>query len=276
MLRTNPQWVGLWALVACACAGRTLAFDGDGSIDTEGSTGGEDGGTQGPAGRDDLGPDDTDDGPGPDDEPRCEPVDDPFADGPGACDLYFEEPAPPADAPSVPVEVINLRDRPIALFDSACHGALFRISGQAEGGTLLYPAPCQDTQWCSELDPDGPGSTCDLDCPIPLPVFLPPGGSVVLSWNAWVLLEVALPPECDPTGTSPPVCGVPTHAVPGRYRFKAQAATAWACEPGAQCSCTLARGQTWCHLDAPITPGNVLEAAVQTEEPCMPVRILFH
>lgn len=246
---------------------------------TGASTGGSDGfppdtgadsesGTSGPETEPDPG---TDTG-----EPECAPAEDPFANGAAECGTYFRPFEADPGAPGIAIEIVNRRDRPIALFDDGCSGALFRVDGEAAGGPLEYPSECGQPLACADANPDGPGAPpCDLDCEIPRPVFLPAGGSVTLDWDAVLTMRLEVPEACLAPGEESFSCAWQTHAVPGAYMLSARAATAWACEPGATCSCEPPGSRGWCHLDAPITPGNVIQVSVETSEPCDTIRLEF-
>ncbi len=158
------------------------------------------------------------------------------------CDDYA------AHEPGADIEVgfINNRNEAvIVLGGPACEPGYFSLQGQPGGRSAHWPYQCGlDPPICDELLAGDDGG-CLLNCPVPAPIRIEPGGRFSASWAPLLAITTELPAGCAAEVMQAVSCTAgrrPTAAaytLESFYVLASDCTGACSCEPGPDGWCTL-------------------------------------
>lgn len=212
--------LGLWLAAGC---GPTVTLDDPVMTSAEGSTSMSDGQTE-------TGADET--GAAPE---VCVPSpvagDDPLGDE-TECAAFF--PSLEEGVPQLEVEIVNAADEAILVsnrtFGCGSPTRYFDASGTAGGRSLASISNFCSLDWPTCLLWSDEELGCTLCQPLHPDLFIVPGGSRTVTWDAVALATGVLPAVCQSQGGREPVeCVVATPFGSGTYELSARAATVFDC-----------------------------------------------
>lgn len=155
-----------------------------------------------------------------------------------------------AHAPATDVEIgfINHSDEAvIVLGGPQCKGVYFGVTGQPGGRAAHWPYRCQeDPPICDELlAGNDPG--CLLNCPLPAPVRIEPGGRFATTWTPSLAIATELPEGCTPEPMPAQACTAARRPTAAAYTLETFYVLASDCKG----PCTCEPGPDgWCLLEA--------------------------